>query len=321
MRARDAGALVVLAALWGSSFAFIRIAVPSFGPVGLVVARVALGAGLLWAFSVALRRPVELRPYAGRLLVLAALNAALPYILISAAELQITASFAAVLTATVPLFAAVFGFVWLDERLTLWRIAGLVGGVIGVALMVGWSPVAMTGSTGLAIAAMLVGSACYAGAGIYTRLRLAGVPVHALALGQQLGTIVWLIVPLIVWTPSRVPPAAAVWAVVALAVLSTAVAYLLYFRLIDRIGPTKTSTVTYLLPFFGLLWGISFLEERVTFGMIAGLALILASVALVNEVRVVSRSPAMTTPTRRPVPAGTTARVQQGNSPSRTGSR
>lgn len=99
--------------------------------------------------------------------------------------------------------------------------------------------------------------------------------------------------PSLVWAPRAVPPAAAIWAVLALGALSTALAYLLYFRLLERVGPTKTATVAYLLPVFGLLWGAIFLHEPVTGGMAAGLALILASVVLVNQVRLRSVIPTL----------------------------
>jgi drug/metabolite transporter (DMT)-like permease len=300
VKGRDLAALVALAALWGSSFLFIRVAVPSFGPAPLAAARVALGAVLLAAFARLARRPLALRGHAARLLVLAALNAALPFVLIAAAELRLTASFAAVLTATVPLFAAAFGAVWLGERLTPGRVAGLLAGVGGVAVLVGWSPVPLTRPTVLAIAAMLAGSASYAAAGIYARRRLSGVPTHTLALGQQLGALAWLLVPSLIWTPRAVPPPVALLAVAALGVFSTAVAYLLYFRLLERIGPTRTSTVTYLLPIFGVLWGALFLGEAVTAGMAAGFGLVLASVVLVNEVRIPSlRIPSVASRRRR----------------------
>lgn len=285
MKLRDALMLVVLAAVWGGSFVLIRISVPSFGPTALVTARVLLAAVLLFAFAAALRRQLVLRPYARRLLVLGALNAALPYVLISAAELRLTASFAALLNATVPLFATWFGALWLEERLTPARWVGLFAGMVGVATMVGWSPVPLTAGTSLAVLAMLAGSASYALSGIYTKLRLGGVPAYTLAFGQQLGALVWLALPSVAFAPRSVPPAPALLATLALGVLCTAFAYLLYFRLIDRVGPTKTSTVTYVVPAFGALWGTLFLDEPVTAGMVAGFACVLVSVMLVTEVR------------------------------------
>jgi drug/metabolite transporter (DMT)-like permease len=282
----DAVLLLSLATLWGGSYLFIRIAVPGFGPAALVLARVILGALLLFAFVRATRRPLVLRPYAGRLIVLGFLNAAFPYLLIAGAELHLTASFAALLSATVPLFAATYSAVWFGEQLTAVRVTGLLTGVIGVAIMVGWSAVPLTGVMILAIVATLAASASYAGAAVFTRLKLRGVPTHTLAFGQQLGALVWLAIPGIMRVPRVIPSAAAIGSLLALGVLSTAVAYLLYFTLLERIGAIRTTTLTYLVPIVGLLWGVVVLHEPVSAGMLVGLGIVLASVVLVNGVRV-----------------------------------
>lgn len=285
VKPRELLALVVLAALWGGSFLFIRVAVPSFGPAALVGTRVALAAVVLALVALVLREPFGLRVHAGRLLVLGGLNAALPMTLISAAELQLTASLAAVLNATTPLFAALLSVVWMREPLTLRRASGLAVGFVGVGIMVGWSPMPLTRATMFGVFAMLVSSASYAAAGIYTRRTLAGVPSRTLALGQQVGALAWLAVPSLFTAPRTAPPASAIGAVAALGVVSTAVGYLLYFPLIARVGPTKTSTVTYVVPAFGMLWGALFLHERLTWGMAAGFVFVLVSVLFVNEVR------------------------------------
>jgi len=148
----------------------------------------------------------------------------------------------------------------------------------------GWSPIAPTGAVLASVAAMLVASAAYAVSGVYAKQRLAGVPAATLAIGQQLGAVVWLAPPALWRLPAAEPAPGALLALVALAVLCTALAYPLYFRLIASAGPTKTTTVTYLIPLFGMLWGVVFLGEAVTRGMVAGLACILASIVLVNEV-------------------------------------
>lgn len=282
----DLALLLGLATLWGGSYFFIRVAVPAFGPAALVALRVVIGGLLLWALARARRQHISLRPHLPRLAILGLLNAALPYLLISAAELHLTASFAAILGATVPLFAAALGVRLLGERLSVIRVGGLLMGVGGVAVMVGWGPMSLDRTTLLAVLAMLAASASYAGAGIYTKLRLRGVPTYTLALGQQLGAFVWLAVPGALLLPRTMPPANAIYALIALGALSTAVAYLLYFRLIERVGPTKTTTVTYLIPIVGILGGALVLREPLTAGMVAGLGLVLASVLLVNEVRV-----------------------------------
>jgi len=231
------------------------------------------------------------RQHLPRLAILGLLNAALPYMLISAAELHLTASFAAILGATVPLFAAAFGARMLGERLGASRLAGLLLGIVGVAVMVGWGPMALDLATGLSVLAMLVASASYASSGIYTKLKLQGVSTYSLALGQQIGALVWLVVPGAVLLPNVMPSSAAVGALLALGALSTGLAYLLFFELLERIGPTKTSTVTYLIPFVGMLAGALVLGEPLTGGMLVGLVLVLASVLLVNEVRIGSLLP------------------------------
>jgi drug/metabolite transporter (DMT)-like permease len=281
----DLALLLGLSVLWGGSYFFIRIAVPAFGPAALVALRVAIGGLLLWLVARITRRPIVVRPHIRRLAILGLLNAALPYLLISAAELHLTASFAAILGATVPLFAAALGARFLGERLGVARIGGLVMGVAGVAVMVGWGPMQLDVVTVSCVVAMLAASASYAGAGIYTKLRLRGVPAYSLALGQQLGAFVWLVVPGAALPPRAVPGAAAFGALLALGALSTAVAYLLYFRLLERVGPTKTTTVTYLIPIVGMLGGALALGEPLTAGMLTGLGLVLGSVLLVNEVR------------------------------------
>ena len=285
MRLKDLAALLGLAAVWGGSFLFIRIAAPTLGPFPLVAGRVVLGGLVLWAGLAAFGQRVDLRAHWRKLLVLGALNAAIPFALIATAELRLTASLAAMLNATVPFWAALFGMIWLGERIDTRRAIGLVLGVIGVGILVGWSPMNMTTGTVLSIAAMLVATCCYALSGVYTKRELSGVPGPTLALGQQVGATAWLIAPAVWQLPDAHPSRAAMISLVLLAVLSTAVAYLLYFHLIEAVGPTNTTTVTYLIPLFGTIWGAAFLGEPVTTGMLVGLGLILGSVLLVNQVR------------------------------------
>ena len=282
MRLRELAAFLVLAAVWGGSFLFIRVAVPALGTFPLVAGRVLL-AGLVLTVAVAVRRQrVDLRRWAPGLLVVGALNAAIPFALISAAELVLPASLASVLNATVPLFTAVLSAAFLRERLAPRRIAGLLLGVVGVAVLVGWSPIALTTPTALGVLAMLLAACCYGAAGVYTKRRLAGAPASTLALGQQIAAGAWLLVPALVRLPHAHPTPTALAALAGLAVLSTALAYPLYFYLIARIGPTKTASVTYVVPVFGMTWGALLLGEPVTTGMLAGFLCIVASMALVT---------------------------------------
>ena len=278
-------ALFALAAIWGGSFLFIRVAVPSLGPIALVAGRLVLAAAVLWAGLRLAGQRAELRGRWRHLLGLGAINGAVPFTMIAAAELHLTASLASLINATTPMFAAVMAALVLGEPITRRRGVGLVLGLVGVAVLVGWSPVEPSLATTLSIGAMMVASACYGMAGVYTRRFLRDVPPSSIALGQQVGALAWLAVPVLFVRPTLPVPAVAVWSLLALGVVSTAFAYLLYFRLIERVGPTRTSTVTFLVPVFGMTWGVLFLGERVTAGMLAGFALVLGSLLLVNGVR------------------------------------
>lgn len=296
MRHKDFAALIILAGLWGASFLFIRIAVAAFGPVPLMAGRVLLAAVLLWvALRLSGQRPTGLRSSARQLLVLGLVNAALPFTLVAISELYLNASLVAVLIATSPLFSVLLSARSHQERVDGRRAIGLGWGVLGVGALVGWSPIALTGITMLSIAATLLAAASYAFAGDYAARHLKSVPAPSLALGQQLGAAVWLVAPALLSPPSLPVPSAALWALLGLATLCTAAAYLLYFFLIGGIGPLRTNSVCYLIPLFGVLWGALFLGEPITPGMWLGLAIILGSVLLVN----VERLPSVTRWSRR----------------------
>lgn len=155
MGARDLGALLLLGALWGASFIFIRVAVPVLGPFVLVDLRVLLAAAALVLCAVVGGRFPKLRSNWRRFLGLGFLNAAVPFTLIAASEINLTASLAAILNSTTPLFAAVVAAVWIREVLTPRRIGGLLLGIVGVAVVVGWTPVTLSPVVLLSIGASL----------------------------------------------------------------------------------------------------------------------------------------------------------------------
>lgn len=283
MRPSDFATLMLMGALWGGSYLFIRIGVADFGPAPLMAGRVVLAALVLWAGLRALGRRVEVRRHAGKLLFMGLFNAALPFTLVAFAELNLSASLAAVLGATVPMFGALVGIAWLGERICLVRGSGLALGLIGVAVLTGFSPMTLDLTAMLGIGATLVAALSYAIAGVYAKKQLAGVPAGTLALGQQLGALAWLAVPALVMMPDTAPAAGSFGALAGLAIFSTALAFVLFFRMIERIGPVRTQTVAYIVPAFGMLWGALFLGEKITGGMLAGFALIVLSMLLVNQ--------------------------------------
>ena len=190
------------------------------------------------------------------------------------------------LNAAIPLFTALVAAAWLGERVSERKTARFALGLAGVAALVGWSPFRLDAGTVLAAGRSLLASLSYAVGGVYAKRAFAGVPALDLAAGQQVAAGLLLLPPALAIAPTEVPPLGVAAAVAGLGLPCTAVAYLLYFRLVPRVGPTATHAVTYLIPGFGLLKGWLLLGEEVTAGMLAGLAVVLAGVVLATGAEV-----------------------------------
>jgi drug/metabolite transporter (DMT)-like permease len=280
VRGRDLVDLVALAALWGASFLFMRVAVPEFGPLPLMAVRCAIGAAILLPLLAWRGTPRALRDHAPRLAVVGVLNSALPFVLFAWATLTLSAGFTSLLNATAPLWGAVVAAVWLGERPGRARLAGLAVGFAGVLLLVRGRVSFAAGGDGLAIVAALAATLCYGIAASFTRRHLAQVAPLANATGSQVYAALALALPAAATWPAT-PPGARAWAAAAaLGVACTGLAYLLFFRLIARVGPARAMTVTFLIPVFGIAWGAVLLGEAVTGPMLAGGAVILLGTAL-----------------------------------------
>ena len=275
--------LLLLAFAWGASFLFMRIASPEFGPVFTTELRVTLAAAALLLYAKITRKQLGIWQHWKQFLLLGALNAALPFTLICMAELELSASLAAILNATTPMFTALAAWGTLREKPGAAKSAGLIIGLLGVAVLVGWSPVPLEGKVLLSVFFSLGAALSYGFGGMYAARIGQGLAPLALAAGQQLGAAAVLLPLAAVFAPRHLPSAAAVYSVLGLALICTAVAYLLYFHLIQSVGAVKTVSVTFLVPVFGLMWGVIFLNEPVYANTIAGLVIILLSVMLVNR--------------------------------------
>ena len=272
MTRRDLVELLLLAAIWGGSFLFMRVAVPEFGPIPLIEIRVAVAALFLSAV-LALRGGFSgMRGRIFALSVVGAINSALPFSLFAYAMLSLTAGFAAVLNATAPLFGALVAYVWLRESLAATRVLGLVLGFIGVVILV-WGRLSLRGDR-RAILAALLAAVAYGIAAHYTKRRLAGAPPLAIATGSQIAAAVLLLPPALHYWPARAPSLPSWLCAVALGIACTGIAYILYFRLIANAGPARAIAVTYLVPVFGMLWGLLFLREAITPNILAGEAVV-----------------------------------------------
>lgn len=284
MKARYLGELLLLAAIWGASFLFMRVAVPAFGVLAMGEVRVLVATAVLLPL-VALRGDLgALRRHGPHIAVVGLVNSAIPFVCYGYAALHISAGLASVFNAATPLFSALVAWAWLGERLTRVRVAGLAIGLAGVAGLA-WDKIGLRSGTpdltlAGAVACCLAATACYGFAACYTRRYLQGAPAPALAAGSQGSAALALALPA-AWAWPAQAPGALPWAMVlAMGVLSTGLAYVLYFRLIRNIGATNASAVTFLIPVFAVLWGMLFLGETVSPAMVLGCAVILAGTAL-----------------------------------------
>ncbi len=292
MKQREAGMLIALAAIWGASYLFIRVAAPVFGPFLLMELRVLIAGPVLLAYAAAIGQTPRLCSEWRRFLALGALNGATPFVLIAAAELYIPASLAAILNATTPMFAAVVAAIWLNEAFTAKRLAGLLIGVTGTVVLVGWSSMPMTGALLFAIVASLLGALAYGLGGTFASRAFRGVPPLTMAIGQQFGAAAAILPFALVSLPRVHYSTEALLNMLGLAILSTSVAYLIYYPLLKSVGPTKALSVTFLIPVFGVFWGALFLHEHIGPGTVAGLLIILSGVTLVTGIRLWPGRPA-----------------------------
>ncbi|GGY34789.1 membrane protein [Rhodanobacter panaciterrae] len=282
MKKSDAAALLLLGALWGASFLFMRMGANQFGGMALAGMR-AIGAAIC---SIPLlnsrERLAELRTHWRSVLIVGIANSALPFILFSYAAQSLPAGLSAIFDAIAPLLVAASGWLWLGERLDLPRASGLLIGLAGVVWLIGGSLGFGHGdsSVGWAMAACVGANLCYTFGAHYSHRRLQVVTPMTVAIGSQFAAAL-LLLPFTVWLwPAKAPTAQAWFAMFGLAAACTSLAYVLFYRLMARIGSTRSMAVLYLIPVFGVLWGALFLGETVTVAMAGGCVVILLGVAL-----------------------------------------
>ncbi|MEA3120192.1 MAG: hypothetical protein QOI13_3462 [Paraburkholderia sp.] len=299
MKTRHLVQLLVLAALWGASFLFIRVGVTEFGVAPLMALRVTIGALFLVAMTAARGAPAAafatLRAQALPLFVVGVLNSAAPFCLFAFAELTLSAGTTSVINATTPLWGALVAYVWLGDRLTLLRTLGMALGFAGVITLV-WDQIANAhGATVgaassapdtaiLAALAALAAALLYGIAANYTKRRLSGVDALTVATGSMIGSSVALVPFALATWPSATVSATAWGAVLSLGVACTGVAYFIYFHLLNVAGPARAMTVTFIIPVFGILWGALFLQEPVSLVMLEGCAIVLVGTALATGI-------------------------------------
>ncbi|HEF4742341.1 TPA: DMT family transporter [Burkholderia multivorans] len=272
--------LVTLAAIWGASFLFMRMGAPEFGVIPLIALRVAIAAVLLSPVLRDASARREFRTHAVPLFVVGVANSALPFCLLTYAALFVTAGTDSILNATTPLWTALVAYVWLRTPLTKPQTLGLAVGFAGVVVLAGSAVGAGAAGTPGAIAAAMLATLSYGFAAHYSKRKLANVRPFVSAFGSQLFAAV-VLTPLAAPLWPRGDVHASAWiAVVLLGAVCTAIAYLLYFRLIRNAGAQYAASVTFLIPVFGVVWGAVFLHETITAQTLAGCAIILLGTAL-----------------------------------------
>ncbi|KOC81609.1 DMT family transporter [Bacillus velezensis] len=277
--------LLLLASLFGASFLFIKIASPSLGPLFLIESRVGIAAISLIIFARLLKQKIEIKYKWKELMILGAINAAIPFVLIAYAELNLSASLAAIINSTTPLFSVIISILWLKEGKNMRTFLGIIMGCIGVGILVGWSPIQLNVKVILSIVAISLAALFYGIGGVYSKRAFQDMKSFDLAIGQQLGASIVLLPFALLDMPNKLPSIGVTISVLGLAVFSTSVAYLLYFYLIKNIGPTKTVSVTLLVPIFGIIWGVLFLDERTSLSTYIGLSVVLMSILLVSNTK------------------------------------
>lgn len=274
----------MLAALWGGSFLFLRIASPEFGPVAIIAVRVFTATLLLlpiWYLREGQSQLHNVRQHWFGLLIVGLFNSAIPFVLFAYSTLHITGGMAAILNSTATIWTAVVAWIWLKRTPNTSTVLGLIVGVFGVSVLVADSlgGAGLNGILAAALAAVLYGIAAN-----YSTEKLAEVSSLTIATFSLVAASLVLVPLSLLFLPSGEISSLAWSAVIAMGVLSTALANIIYFFLLAEIGATKTVTVTFMIPVFGTFWGAVFIDEVVTGVMLLGGAIILLAVALVTNV-------------------------------------
>lgn len=287
---------ILLGAIWGASFLFTRLGAAEFGALPTAGLRVGIAALFLLPLLLLRGQWPALSAHWKKIFFLGMLNSGIPFALYAYALLSISTGLSSLLNATVPLFGALVAWLWLKDRPHGMKVLGLLIGFVGVAMLAwgkaSFKPDASGLVTGWAVLACLGACLCYGLSASFTKRYLGGVPSLVIATGSQLGATLGLALPTLWLWPSQ-PPSSTAWlALLAVGVLCTGVAYVLFFRLVDKVGAAGSLTVTFLIPVFAVLYGVVFLGESVTAWMlICGTVILLGTALSIGLLKLFSPAP------------------------------
>lgn len=296
MSSADALRLILLSSLWGLSFIFMRVAAPEFGVVPLILIRMGIGALLLMPLLVSLHYLRLIWAHKRQLLLLGIVSHVLPFSLLALATTRLEAGFTSLINATTPIFTALLGALFFATTIQRQQYLGLALALLGIYVLSADRLDFALGGDGWFILAALGATFCYGIAGNYSKTRLGHLPTRVLAAGSSsMSALVLLIPGIILWPSDPISPLA--WGnALALAALSTTLAFLLYFGLLASAGATATSTVTFLVPVSALLWGYLLLDESLTVQIIAGMVITLIGTAIATKLLRIKRRGALAPP-------------------------
>ena len=281
MKPLDTLLLIILAAIWGSSFMFMRATAESFGPIALITVRVGVAALFLSVFLITKSRRKEFIKNWFNLAWIGVINSALPFVLFAYASLSLSGGNVSILNAMTPVLTALIAHIWLKDRMTLWQFLGLAISILGLLLLV-WDKLEIGSSSLLPVLAGVTAPLFYGFASNGTKKYLSGVtPLTATAGSLFFATLfMLLLLPFFMPDFSKISNTDWLYALI-LGLVCTALAYLIFFRLILNIGPSRAVSVTFLIPIFAFLWGYLILNEVVTTRMWLATAVILVGMSLV----------------------------------------
>jgi drug/metabolite transporter (DMT)-like permease len=281
MKAADIVLLIALAAIWGSSYVFLRMVTPVMGVTHTLATRVILAAIVMTLIFRSRNKFNGFKTYRRHYLVLGIFNILLPFSLITYSVSHLTTSLSAMLNATTPIFTMVISSVWLKERMNVTKLASIFVALSGLAVLLGWMPVELSGKGIISILLSLLAAVSYGIGAVYTKLSIKKVNPLQTATGMIASAAV-IMLPVLLLTPSghSIPATDIAISLMVFGVVCTAAGYTIYFRLISSAGASNTSMVSLLVPVFSVIWGLVFFGEQVTPALVIGLALILASLKI-----------------------------------------
>lgn len=273
--------LILLSAIWGGSFILTRIGAPIIGPAMLIELRLGLAALFLLGFGVLLKKNLGHLKDWKHFAILGFFNSALPFLLFAVAAKTLSASLLSILNATSPIWAAVIGALWFRTKLSLKSVIGLALGVTGVALLVGFDHSALQPEAPFAIALVLGAAFCYGIATTYAKTA-PKIDSFANAHGCMWAGALLVLPSVPAFGHTFTPAPEMIALVLAIGIVCSGIAYILYFRLIEDLGPTSALTVTFIVPVFGVIWGHIFLDEPIGIATIAGAMIVIVGTAMVT---------------------------------------